>query len=103
VASVLAVVLLSTRIDLLMAGPPRPKVTICHFPPGNHRPVTIEVSEAALRAHLAHNDTMGACGYSSLDASEGYLLGRPQGGFSVATTLAVFSLVGLTGLARLRS
>lgn len=37
------------------AGDPPRKVTICHK--GN----TLEVSESALQAHLAHGDTMGPC------------------------------------------
>ena len=38
------------------------KVLVCHVPPGNpENPVTIEVAEPALPAHLAHGDTEGAC------------------------------------------
>jgi hypothetical protein len=38
------------------------KVLVCHVPPGNPvNPVTIEVAEAAVSAHLAHGDTEGAC------------------------------------------
>jgi hypothetical protein len=38
------------------------KVVICHFPPGNpENPQTIEISEDALEAHLAHGDTEGEC------------------------------------------
>jgi hypothetical protein len=38
------------------------KITICHYPPGNPENAwTIDVTEAALRPHLAHKDTLGAC------------------------------------------
>lgn len=38
------------------------KVLLCHVPPGNpENPITIEVAEAAVPAHLAHGDTEGAC------------------------------------------
>lgn len=38
------------------------KITICHYPPGNHdNPQTIEISENAWPAHQAHGDIMGAC------------------------------------------
>jgi hypothetical protein len=38
------------------------KIVICHFPPGNpENPQTIEISEDALEAHLAHGDTEGEC------------------------------------------
>jgi hypothetical protein len=38
------------------------KVLVCHVPPGNpENPVTIEIGESALPAHLAHGDTEGAC------------------------------------------
>lgn len=39
------------------------KVTICHIPPGNPaNRHTIEVGQAAVNAHLAHGDHIGACG-----------------------------------------
>ena len=38
------------------------KVTLCHVPPGNPAKVqTISVGEAAVSAHLAHGDQVGAC------------------------------------------
>ena len=38
------------------------KVVICHVPPGNpDNAHTIEVSENAVDAHLAHGDTLGPC------------------------------------------
>ena len=40
----------------------REKITICHYPSGNsEKKHTIEISESALEAHLAHGDTEGAC------------------------------------------
>jgi hypothetical protein len=42
--------------------PPPKKVTLCHVPPGNPGNAhTITVSEHAVRAHLAHGDTLGEC------------------------------------------
>lgn len=39
------------------------KVQICHVPPGNpDNAHTLEVSENAVDAHLAHGDSLGACG-----------------------------------------
>ncbi len=41
---------------------PRPKVVICHVPPGNPSARhTIRVSETAVAAHLAHGDSLGPC------------------------------------------
>jgi hypothetical protein len=38
------------------------KVDICHIPPGNPSNAhTITVSTSAVKAHLAHGDTMGEC------------------------------------------
>jgi hypothetical protein len=37
------------------------KVTICHTPNGSEYPVTINVSENALKAHLNHGDYLGEC------------------------------------------
>ncbi|MCP3136122.1 hypothetical protein [Pyxidicoccus xibeiensis] len=39
------------------------KITICHIPPGNPANAhTITVGLPALKAHLKHGDTQGACG-----------------------------------------
>ncbi len=39
------------------------KVTICHVPPGNPaNEHTISVGASAVPAHLAHGDSLGACG-----------------------------------------
>jgi hypothetical protein len=38
------------------------KVDICHIPPGNpNNAHTINVSTSAVKAHLAHGDTLGEC------------------------------------------
>jgi hypothetical protein len=38
------------------------KITICHIPPGNpENSFEITVSVNALRAHLAHGDSVGGC------------------------------------------
>jgi hypothetical protein len=40
-------------------------VTLCHIPPGNPANAhTLTVGEPALKAHLRHGDTLGACGGS---------------------------------------
>jgi hypothetical protein len=40
------------------------KVTICHFPPGNHSKfVQITIDSAGLPAHLAHGDFVGECSH----------------------------------------
>jgi len=39
------------------------KVTLCHIPPGNPSNAhTITVGAPAVKAHLKHGDTLGACG-----------------------------------------
>ena len=39
------------------------KVAVCHIPPGNPaNRHTIHVGPAAVNAHLAHGDYVGACG-----------------------------------------
>ncbi len=44
------------------AGQARPKVEICHIPPGDPEDFhTITISENASAAHLAHGDLAGAC------------------------------------------
>jgi len=43
------------------------KVDVCHIPPGNPANAhTINVSENAVPAHLAHGDTLGPCGGGQL-------------------------------------
>jgi len=59
------IVILVTGILLIpspvMAGGPG-KVTVCHIPPGNlENASTIQVSQNALDAHLAHGDELGEC------------------------------------------
>ena len=45
------------------AGGGEEKVTICHRPPGNPaNEHTITVGAPAVPAHLAHGDSIGACG-----------------------------------------
>ena len=41
---------------------PDPKITICHFPPGNpNNPQTLSVAASSLPAHYSHGDILGAC------------------------------------------
>ena len=48
----------ATAASAVRAG----KVDVCHIPPGNPANAhTINVSENAVKAHLAHGDTLGAC------------------------------------------
>jgi hypothetical protein len=40
----------------------RGRVTLCHIPPGNHANAhTLTVGQPAVKAHLKHGDTLGAC------------------------------------------
>lgn len=50
------------------------KVAVCHIPPGNPaNGQTLTLPEPAVKAHLAHGDTLGACG------SGGTAVGRGRG------------------------
>src|SRR5829696_6557187 len=55
----------------------QPKITLCHKP-GTPEERTIEVAEAAVPAHLRHNDTRGPCDGS--DECTGVADGTPCGG-----------------------
>jgi len=52
-----------------VVAPPEPKVTICHYPPGNtDNPQTITIAKSALDAHIGAEghgetglDTIGPC------------------------------------------
>jgi hypothetical protein len=63
----------SVGAAVLPAGAPasasvyKEKVTICHRTGSKKNPfVTIRVSKNALKAHLKHGDTLGACGPNSV-------------------------------------
>lgn len=44
------------------SGGHKGKVTVCHRPPGKPtKPQTLSIDQAALKAHLAHGDTLGSC------------------------------------------
>lgn len=59
IATIAAIVLLNPSIAQERTNK---KVVICHVPPGNpDNAHTIEVSENAVDAHLAHGDYLGAC------------------------------------------
>jgi len=55
------------RDEIVKVGEPFPggdMVTLCHIPPGNpENAQTIDVDQAAVAAHLAHGDLLGACPY----------------------------------------
>ena len=67
-AGVVAAIIGLLALAPVLAGPPGPKVTLCHNPPGfgygygyGNVTHTITIGERAVPAHLAHGDTLGAC------------------------------------------
>jgi len=81
------------------------KVTICH------KGHTITIAQAALPAHLAHGDTVGACGVAGASATKGRggaVLGTttqslPFTGISLAATMLLALLFVVAGLILRRS
>ena len=65
VSIITLVILVSGTLGFLVGAPDvfaGNKITICHVPPGNSdNKQTIEVSEKAVDAHLAHGDRLGPC------------------------------------------
>ena len=60
IPGVLAVVTIAIGFAPILHAAPAPKVTICHFPPGNlGNAHDITISENALAAHFAHGDFAG--------------------------------------------
>lgn len=55
------------------------KVTICHKNKGKKKGVTIRVAQPALKAHLKHGDTLGACAASSGQAQKAKQKGQGKG------------------------
>ncbi|MFH1162005.1 MAG: peptidoglycan-binding protein [Candidatus Jorgensenbacteria bacterium] len=50
------------RMNDYLAGGTEKKVVVCHLPPENPgNKQSLEISESALEAHLAHGDALGAC------------------------------------------
>jgi hypothetical protein len=62
---ILVVAAALAAVAAVYAAAKEEKVTICHRPPGNEKALTLSVGSSAVPAHLAHNDTMGACPVSS--------------------------------------
>lgn len=53
-------IFLSVVLGVAFAGGGKPKLEICHFPPGNpNNPHTVRVGEPAMAAHMAHGDWLG--------------------------------------------
>jgi len=76
------------------AGAGTTKVTICHIPPGNPSNAhTITVGQPAVRAHLAHGDTVGACGSGGGGGGGG---GGECGGIGTACTQSSSCCAGLS-------
>ncbi|AGC42050.1 lipoprotein [Myxococcus stipitatus DSM 14675] len=62
-------------------GAGRDKVTVCHIPPGNPANAhTITVGAPAVKAHLKHGDTLGACGSEQDGGSAPDAGTEPDGG-----------------------
>ena len=67
------------------AKPTKEKVCLCHIPPGNPSGAhTICVGSSAVRAHLAHGDTLGSCpaicgGEAGIPCDEGQYCQREEG------------------------
>ena len=61
------------------------KITVCHYPPGNpDNRKTLQVSVAALQAHIDHGDRIGPCDGNSITTTSGanvvsYTNTRPEG------------------------
>jgi hypothetical protein len=63
----LAIALTAAAFNVLFAQDPE-LVTICHHPPGNpEQAQTITVASPSVPAHLAHGDSVGACGGSPIN------------------------------------
>ena len=77
------------------------KVTICHVPLGNpDNSQTIEVSENAVAAHLAHGDSLGECGetqivtYLELRSHSGHFLDNTADNDCADGNILVVTAVG---------
>src|SRR5436190_13925837 len=74
------------------------KVTICHHTHSRKNPfVTITISQSALKAYLAHGDTIGPCSGGVLGATATRSSGRSSGGGVLGAT-ATSSSLPFTGL-----
>jgi hypothetical protein len=74
------------------------KVTICHHTgSANHPFVTITISESALKAHLAHGDTIGPCPAGGVLGSQATRRGGVLGAAATNSSLP-FTGLGLLGV-----
>ena len=59
---VFSLILLGGIVSNTVMAAKVPKIDVCHIPPGNPESIhTIQISENALPAHLAHGDILGSC------------------------------------------
>ena len=79
------------------------KVTVCHKADGN--PVTINISENALKAHLAHGDVQGDCDLSATDGDrdiKDIILKRREARTGIFNTISQAEEAILFGEAKIR-
>jgi hypothetical protein len=99
-----AALFLSAAFVLIFGAVPSyagPKVTICHFPPGNPgNAQAIVVGEPALDAHLGHGDELGdcanqpACGDEVVEGTEECDAGSENGDNQPCTTSCKVAICG---------
>lgn len=79
---VIAILIASTT---LVMAQPEPKMTICHFPPGNQgNAQTITINVNAWSTHQEHGDTEGPCGG---------IPPVPETGTIVLTSMGIFGVL----------
>jgi len=62
-ALALLVAIVTVPAGAYAQGNGQQKVAVCHIPPGNQANArTLTLPQPAVNAHMAHGDTLGACG-----------------------------------------